>query len=94
MLENDTVTNNDSSDGFERAPPRLRVVPPRPAYANAWCALCGHWFLTCDGGPPLDEKGAKFFQLPVGSYVCFWCFDSYNDDPADPAPKLYQHGRA
>jgi hypothetical protein len=99
MLE--TVVSNNDIDGlkaflkrFDWKPPRPRVVPPQPDYANAWCGLCGQWFLSCDGEPPLDEKGAEFFHLPVGCWVCFWCVDSLNDDPGDPTPKLFQRGRA
>jgi hypothetical protein len=92
VLEGIVSNNNDIDElnaflnGFDWKPPRPRVVPPQPDYANAWCGLCGHWFYA--------EKGAEFFHLPAGCWVCFWCFDSLNDDPFDPTPKLFQYGRA
>jgi hypothetical protein len=94
------VSNNNDIDelkaflnGFDWKPSRPRVAPPQPDYANAWCGLCGHWFYG-ENDPPLDAKRAEFFGLPVGSYVCFWCFDSLNDDSADPTPKFFQRGVA
>jgi hypothetical protein len=99
MLEAVVSKNNGIDElnavlsGFDWNPPRPRFVPTQPDYANAWCGLCGHWFYV-ENELPLEEKGSEFFGLPVGGWVCFWCFDSYCDDPSDPTPSRYQSGRA
>ena len=56
------------------------------------CCLCSRQF-TERNPRPIGEQGAKFFNKPAASYVCFWCVESWIDDPADPMPPRFPPGR-